>query len=213
MKRCPSCNYENPQTSSYCERCGSFLTSTTDYTDPEAYRPTYRASNETPAPPPPPYGYETPASQYQVPAEYQQSEVFGYQPVTTAPQPNRRGGGAITLSALLFLWGVFCIAFGLAGGMLHGAPDTTIGLVFIGTCLIGLVVTIPILIARKNPYLRSGRRFLIAIGISIIAALAIFIGVGALPLMMHFTDTPLQYYILGAVLVVYGFAITLLANW
>jgi len=97
--------------------------------------------------------------------------------------------------------------------MLHGAPDTTIGLVFIGTCLIGLVVTIPILIARKNPYLRSGRRFLIAIGISIIAALAIFIGVGALPLMMHFTDTPLQYYILGAVLVVYGFAITLLANW
>jgi hypothetical protein len=212
MKRCPSCNYENPQTSSYCERCGSFLPSTTDYTDPEAYLPTYRASNETPAPPPP-YGYETPVSQYQVPAAYQQPEVFGYQPVTAVPQPRRRSGGATTLSVLLFLWGVFCTAFGLAGGIIHEASDTIIGLVFIGTCLVGLIVMLPILIARKNPYLRSGRRFLIAIGISILAGLAILIGVGALPLMLHFTDTPLQYYILGAVLVVYGFALTLLANW
>ena len=224
MTRCPHCNFENVQASSYCERCGKPLTVATNYTDPEAYKYTYKVPDEPPAPPPPysyetptpppPYGYETPASGYQAQAEYSQPASFGYQPYTATSLPTRkRSGAGITLSVLLFLWGVFSIAFGLSGGMLHDASDTLIGLVFLAACLIGLVVMIPVLIRRKNPYLRSGRRFLLAIGITIIATLALLIGVGALPNTMHFTDTFLQYYIMGGILVIYGLAIALLANW
>jgi hypothetical protein len=224
MPRCQGCGLENGHTSSYCERCGSPLTAATNYTDPEAYKHTYRIPDEPPAPPapygyetpapPPPYSYETSASGYQVQAEYSQPASFGYQPYTAASlQTRKRSGGGITLSALLFLWGIFCIAFGLAGGMIHDASDTLIGSVFVVACLVGLVVMIPVLIRRKSPYLRSGRRFLLAIGITLIATLALFIGVGALPNMMHFVDTFLQYYIMGGILVVYGLAIALLANW
>ncbi len=224
MTRCPHCNFENIQTGSYCERCGNPLTAATNYTDPEAYKYTYKVPDEPPAPPPPysyeppapppPYGYETPVSGYQVQTEYSQPASFGYQPYTAASlQMRKRSGAGITLSTLLFLWGVFCIAFGLAGGMLHNASDTLIGLVFVMACLVGLGVMIPVLLRRKNPYLRSGRRFLLAIGITIIATLALFTGVGALPIMMHFTDTFLQYYIMGGILVVYGLAVALLANW
>jgi hypothetical protein len=212
MTRCPDCNFENVQTSSYCERCGSHLAATTNYTDPEAYKHTYRIPDEPPAPPPP-YSYEAPASGYQVQEQYSQSASFGYQPSAASLQTRRRSGGGITLSALLFLWGIFCIAFGLAGGMIHNASDTLVGSVFVAACLVGLVVMIPVLSRRKNPYLRSGRRFLLAIGMTLIATLALFMGVGALPNMMHFVDTFLQYYIMGGILVVYGLAIALLANW
>jgi hypothetical protein len=222
MTRCPDCGLENGQTSSYCERCGGLLPSS--YTDPEAYKHTYKIPEEPPAPPsysyetpapPPPYSYETPASGYQAQQmESFQPATFGYQPYTATSMPARkRGGGGITLSALLFLWGVFCIAFGLAGGMLHDASDTLIGAIFVATCLIGLVVMIPVLIMRKNPYLQSGKRFLLAVVISVVGVVALFIGVGALPVTLHFADTFLQYYIMGGIFVVYGLAMAMLANW
>ncbi|HEV2661561.1 MAG TPA: hypothetical protein VGU68_13220, partial [Ktedonobacteraceae bacterium] len=210
MPRCPGCGLENGQSSSYCERCGSPLSAATNYTDPEAYKHTYRIPDEPPAPPtpygyetptppslysyetptpsapygdyetptpPPPYSYEAPASGYQVQAEYSQPASFGYLPYTATSLPTRkRSGAGITLSALLFLWGISCIAFGLAGGMIHDASDTLVGSVFVIACLVGLIIMIPVLIRRKNPNLRSGRRFLLAIGITIIATIVLFIG-------------------------------------
>ncbi len=214
MRRCPNCNYENEQTSSYCERCGNFLTSSMTYTDPEEARPTYRASGENSTPPS--YGYQQPISdyQYQAPAEYAQGAQFGYQEATPLQiKPRTRTVGEIIFSIVLYLWGAFCMVFGFAGGVLNQAPSGIVGLAFILGCLLGIILLIPILIFHKSFYLRWWVRLLLEAGITILALVALFIGVGILAMSMHYTKTPLQYLILGSILMVYGFVVAALANW
>ncbi len=158
MNRCTNCNYENVPTSTFCERCGTPLVPTSS-----PLEPTYRASDGTliPIPPPPPL------------SSYQHSPVALPQDTS-----HKRTVGRTILSLFFYLWGVLCLSFGLA--ILLNPSSTIAVLVFFVSCIVGLVILILLLLFRKYLYLGTRRRLLLEIGLTLIGFLFLIFFVSVL---------------------------------
>src|SRR5690349_10581140 len=176
MKRCPTCNYENTPSATYCEQCGSLLAPSAPYTaysssqqnqegygspypspvspsspasDPyaspsydyaeQSLEDPYRGSSEYPPPPPPPV--YAPAAQVGCP-----HAAFALIPL----EPPHPSIGSILLCVVLYLWGATAACFGFAGWILSGASSTIVGLAFIGSLLISMVILVATLFIHKR---------------------------------------------------------------
>jgi len=190
MPRCPTCYHENSPTSTYCENCGTLLSASVSSADP-----TYRTPSDpyTPLPPPPPES---------IPPTQLAS--------TSVPQRQRRKtrtGGETVLSILLYCWGIFWLAFGLGGGVLHDAGSTIIGIVFYGGCLVGLGLLIFLLLKRPRLSLRLWERVGLELGLVVIGFLVLLI--------VYELQGTSQYdvHALGAILAGYGLLTAFAAFW
>ena len=232
MKHCPNCNYENNQASSYCERCGTFLSSPPDnsrseqtyasvheaYTSPVDNPATTQEQSYYSSAPPPPPPFMT-QSAYSIPINVPPppptpSPLYSAPPVpdysygpSFVPQPGRRRSfGALLFSSLLYLFGALCAAFGATGFLLHDASSTLVGLVFILLCIVALIVLILLLIFRRTLKLRWWVRILIVFGLTIVATIGLF-AAGVL------SSNHLEYAALGIVFVAYGLVTAIVAFW
>lgn len=226
MKRCPNCNYENNQVSIYCERCGTFLAppSATSFPEQtyasvnEAYtlpvdRPatTQEQSYYSSTPPPMQSIYSTPINVPPPSSLYNSPPAPNYSygiPSSSAPPPERRqrSFGATLLSALLYLLGALCVAFGATGFALHETSSLLIGSVFIVLCLVALLALILLLIFRKHLILRWWMRVLIILVLTIVGTIALAVA-------GNITYGSSVYPALGTVLVTYGLITAIVAFW
>lgn len=196
---CTTCGRQSSSESVFCEHCGSLLNTaiSSDETISAASEPRYEWSalpqSSTL------YGYQN-----QQPAYAPWPQPL-YQPI---PQPTRTAG-SITWSIVLYLWGLVCGAFGLAGGVLQSAPSVVIGLVFIGSLVFGIILLIPLMIFHKRPHFRWWVRLLLIIGVSILSGLIFLLGTA---LLLHAPQID-EVVFLGIVLSIYGIIVAFLALW
>lgn len=232
MKRCLNCNYENNQASSYCERCGTFLSSPSAnsfseqtyasvneaYTSPVDHPVTTQEQSYSisPPPPPPPTTQSIYSSPFDGPPPsilpfYNPSPVPNYSygfPSSFVPSPEhrQRSFGAALLSALLYLLGALCVAFGATGLMLHDTSNILIGSVFVVLCVVALIALILLLIFRKYLVLRWWARVLIVLGLTIVGTIALAVAA------VSGQGSP-EYVAFGIVFVIYGLITAIVAFW
>ncbi|WP_376794711.1 hypothetical protein [Thermogemmatispora sp.] len=122
-------------------------------------------------------------------------------------QRQRRGWGDGLIGALFYLWGAACALFGLTGLFL-AAPEAVLGglVLGIGTCeLLALPL---VLIFRRYPRLRLGKR-LLAEGLALLGGFLLVL-IGSLALS---APKPLGDIAMGTALLLYGAATMFLALW
>lgn len=196
MKTCPHCGKANDLSAFYCEACGQIIEKPANsdlYTvnqREEMYRVTSRSQDAISTPPN--YQetpvYTTPASyspygsgEAYAPPPYAQQPVGMQTPYYSAPMyppqaKKKRSAGSITLSIVLYLFGLSNTSFGLAGfAMGFTETNTAIGLAFCIPLLIGLIALIPTIILYKKPRLKAWMRLLIAIGLPVIGFIVLII--------------------------------------
>ncbi len=118
-------------------------------------------------------------------------------------QLHKRTTGSTIHSLLWYLWGLFCFSFGLAGGILHGASDTTVGVLFVGCCLAGLIILIPLLLYRISFFLIWWARLIMESGVLVVGLVLLTI--------VSVAHAPVQ--VLGIIFVLYGIAADFVAFW
>jgi len=106
-------------------------------------------------------------------------------------------------SLLWYLWSVFWFSFGLAGGFIHGVPDTTVTEVFVGCCLAGLVLLIPLLLYRKEFFLAWWIRLILE-GVVLLVGFVLL----AIVSVAH-----ASVQVLGIIFMAYGFAASFISFW
>jgi hypothetical protein len=229
MKFCPTCGHTNDQTALYCEACGVVLDTNPSLSNATERSSGYEVAGLTP-PPPPPYTppdspltptnsaassyYTQPLSSAYTPhreraigAQQEYWQEYWHEEVPTLQYP-KRTVGRLTINSILYLCGILCSAFGASGLLLQGSSSTLIGVVFMGYCLVGVVLLVPILIAHKRLILRTRIR-IVSIVVAIIAAgLMTLISAGILSGPQH--EITLEHF-LGIIFIVCGIVISIVA--
>ena len=128
--RCPKCQFQNDEASGFCERCGTYLQASNQFTQ------TY-IEDTIPPPPPPPMGYNvTPSFSYS-----EQSNLDPYQNIVQ-PRPK-----ITVLRSIFYFLAIIIGAFGMYGTMHYlivvpafSSAGDLVGLV-LGFCfLVGSIV-------------------------------------------------------------------------
>ena len=225
MKFCPTCGHTNDQTALYCEACGIVLDTNPSFSNVTERGGSHDLPGITP-PPPPPY-----MPQEGIPNSTN-SAASGYytQPISTAYTPHQentlgaqqsywkeevavlqrpaRTTGRIIINSILYLWGVFCSAFGASGLLLQNASSSLIGVVFLGYGFVGVILLVPIIIVHKRLLLRTRMRTLCIVGATVAAGVLCLISAGILSGPQH--GNALNIF-LGAIFIVYGIVVSILA--
>ena len=204
--RCRSCGTELPMGAAFCPTCG--VVTLYNVSDAEGSENDPTVASAFPAgalPYKPVTDYGSPS--YGVPLQNP------YEQLIPPPPPMRglraRSVGRTILSVFFYLWGIFWLSFGLAGGILHDAPSSIIGLGFIASCIVGLVILILLLLFRKRLYLGTRRQLWLEIGLLLIGVLLLFTVIAAVP-----SSSPTaQNIALGSVFVIYGLIAAFVAYW
>jgi len=187
MVRCPTCSYENLETSTYCERCGSVLNPTSAPTVPA-----YGAPSE----PPPPESLL--ATQYAA--------------VTVAkPRQHKRTVGEAILCSVLFLWAGFWASFGLWGILQYGVGASGISFLVFSICFLG-VLALLVFLLRTRVHLTLGvwTRISLEVGLFVLGILGLALAVGIFPSPTYRAE---QYAAFGGVFLVYGLIAAIFSLW
>jgi hypothetical protein len=193
--RCPNCNFQNDVASAYCERCGTYLQVSTQFTQ------TY-IEDAIPPPPPPPMGYNaTPSFSYSG-----QSNLFPYQNmVQTRPK-------ITVLRSIFYFLAMIIAAVGLYGTMDYliivpglSSGGAAVGLV-LGLCFLVGSIVIFRNVRHRVTWLRWWQ--------CILAFLAVT-GVLILALTSPALTSPgrLPSILIGIVLVLYGLVAAAISVW
>ena len=207
MRQCPRCYTPNTDESQYCASCGTSLqqgetSRATSMPSQEAYS-YYSAA---------PVQYPVPEVSYPptIPVYEQNYNIGGYSSDPRHPENERkRSGIGLFFSILLYLFGGFLAAFGIASLLLPTTNNTLVGAGFIIGFLITLLVLIFVLILHRHSRVRRWVRVVLFIGLTILAGIATVVVFAALP--GNSNPTSEQYIIMGIVCLIYGISTAVIA--
>lgn len=188
---CPRCGFENDNAVTYCEHCGTYLQTSTPYTQPQA---------GFTIPPPPPMEYSTTPSI----SDGMQSEIFSNQKIL--PSRPRITVFRVIRSILYFI-ATFIAAFGLIGTFngLYGTGDRAEGLaIFFALGLLVAGVVIFLSMRHRVPQLRLAHFIWGILGatVGMVMALVLAFALGANPDLS-----------IGFIFLLYGFVLAATSLW
>jgi serine/threonine protein kinase len=168
----------------------------------------------SPSQPPGPAVMSTPLVYAQAPQSASQSASFA----SPLIQPRTRSVGGTILSVFFYLWGIFWLSLALAYGILSGIlglpyngsyTGEPVPVVFVASCIVGIVILIFLLLSRKRLYLDTRRRFWLEIGLLLIGVLVTtFLSFGVFGHSYAAGDI-----FAGGFLVIYGLTAAFVAYW
>jgi hypothetical protein len=208
---CPSCGFENTDTSAYCERCRSglhipeYTLEQTEYKAPPP--PPLNGHNKIAVPPPPPSDIgitpPPPSTEYEYGYGYNRySQIFAEQKIT----PQARIG---VFSGILYFASLLLAAFGLMGIVTTFGTTARIGgialLLGIAAVIIGCVVFVRL--RRRIVRLRWWQRIVGILTAAFVAFIALIIEVLVSP------NPLLTNYFTACIIFLYGLICAAIAVW
>ncbi len=189
--RCPRCDFENADAGTYCEHCGTYLQTSTPYTQPQV-----DFTISTPSP----MGYSAPPSK----SFGMQSEIFSNQSIF--PSRPRITIFRVIRSILYFIATVIA-AFGLIGELngLYGTGFRAEGLaIFFALGLLVAGVVIFLLMRHRVPQLRLAHFIwgILGVTVGMVMALVLAFALGANPNLS-----------IGFIFLLYGFVLAATSLW
>ncbi len=226
MRFCSTFGHMNDQTALYCESCGNILDTDSSTSNATERSAGYEVAGLTPPPPPPSYTTQSnpsgltdsaESSYYTQPLSPPRTPALE-RPIDARPaywdealaesQRPKRTTGRLIIDSILYLYGILCSAFGASGLLLQGTASALIGTVFLGYCLAGGLLLIPILLAHKRLVLLTRVRIISIIIATVAAGLMTLICAGILSGPQH---EAALYPFLGGIFIVYGLVVSVLA--
>jgi hypothetical protein len=230
MKRCPHCDTENVDVSTYCERCGTLLSNPTQYASsglehttpsPREYEQLiastveYNVSSQS--------GYALPTDNYTAPPspppDYSNFSTYTFPPQEVIGErisPRSKTGAFIgtSIRTILYLVGAFIAAFGLFGTLLTlGSSDLAAGLALVSgfaLLIVSIIILVVVLVWHKPPRLRWPTRILWLFGVTGGACIAAILENAAIGISSH---DPLSNFIFFSITLLYGAAFAVIAVW
>jgi len=195
--RCPQCDFENLDTSIFCEECGSLINPTEYTLEQNAYN----------APPPPPLnGHQVLSPPLPPPPAYPpfeaQSQLLVEQKIISRP-------GIGILSGILYFIGLLIAATGVIGTIVNVGTSTPIsGIALLsGIVLIIAGIIFFIRIRKRFTILRWWQRILWIAGATVGAFIILAIGISFLQ------NTDASNILTGCMIFLYGLVWAAIAVW